>query len=261
MTTLLTFLEKKEHPFSMYRCACGTVKKINQYDVKKLKSKSCGCYNRQSARNRKLTHGLSGTKIHRVWAAMLKRCRNPKDLGYKNYGGRGIKVCDRWIDSFEYFYKDMGPRPNRYTIERRDNNGDYCPENCSWQPYSVQGRNTRKNKWITVNGEKDTISGWAARTGIKIPTLVVRLRSMPPEEALNPERVRKFKRTPYLLKDLLEKRKGLLSINRKEYFRISSLIQCLRKEVVFTEPFKSDMGKTATRPVEETAKEILSKVL
>jgi hypothetical protein len=107
---------------------------------------------------------------------MKKRCLNPSRPNYKYYGARGIRVCDRWLHSFEKFFEDMGPRPAPgYSIERRDNDGDYTPENCYWATWSQQARNTRRSRVITFNGETKILSEWADATGIPANTLCKRL--------------------------------------------------------------------------------------
>ena len=104
---------------------------------------SCGCIWREVITATKKTHGMTGTRIYRLWSMMLDRCRNPNSDYYSNYGGRGIAVCDRW-QSFENFYKDMGDRPAGKTLERVDNDGPYAPWNCEWASCQVQARNKRK---------------------------------------------------------------------------------------------------------------------
>ena len=96
----------------------------------------------------KTTHGMSNLREYRTWSDIKTRCYNPKRKRYRNYGGRGIKVCDRWLESFENFYKDMGPRPSEeHSIDRIDVDGDYCPENCRWTTHRVQATNkTVENK-------------------------------------------------------------------------------------------------------------------
>lgn len=138
--------ERKRNGDVLWLCKCkicGKEAKIRTYNLKK--SKSCGCL---SVKNRfKKTHGKTKSSEYIIWAGMKSRCLDINNQAYKNYGGRGIKVCNRWINSFENFLNDMGQRPSKkYTIDRIDNNSDYEPENCKWSTYSEQNRNRRNNK-------------------------------------------------------------------------------------------------------------------
>lgn len=109
----------------------------------------------------------SETKLYKVWTSMKQRCLNPKDKAYKNYGGRGIKVCDRWVSSFSNFIADMGDKPNtKATLERVDNNGDYTPNNCIWCDRHTQCNNLRKNVWLVFQGQRKTIAQWSRCVGI-----------------------------------------------------------------------------------------------
>jgi len=115
------------------RCDCGTEKDILSNALRRGTTQSCGCYNRERSAER-ITHGAARvgkhTGAYRSWEALRARCLNPNNNRYKLYGGRGIKVCARWLHSFEKFLADMGERPERTTIERKDGNGNYCKENC-----------------------------------------------------------------------------------------------------------------------------------
>lgn len=107
---------------------------------------------------------------------MKRRCLNPKASQYRHYGGRGIKVCERWILSFEAFLADMGNKPStRHTIERKDNNGNYEPNNCYWATRKEQALNQRKTLRLTYNGITDTPEGWSLRLGISARLLRMRL--------------------------------------------------------------------------------------
>jgi hypothetical protein len=107
------------------------------------------------------THGLSTIPEYWVYAGMKRRCYNKNEKAYSNYGGRGIKVCDKWLKSFESFLKDMGKRPSpKHSIERRDVNGNYEPSNCYWATDLQQANNTRANHKVTINGITKNISQW-----------------------------------------------------------------------------------------------------
>lgn len=122
-------------------------------------------------------HGWNGSQTYRIWCHMKERCLNPRNIGWKNYGGRGIKVCDRWM-SFENFLADMGPRPERMTIERKDSNGNYEPENCCWASTEEQANNRSTNRKLTAFGETKSASMWAAdaRCGVTYDGLMKRLQ-------------------------------------------------------------------------------------
>jgi hypothetical protein len=113
---------------------------------------SCGCTTRR--------HKMSGTKIYHIWCNMIRRCTDPSKKEYRNYGGRGITVCERWL-KFENFYADMGERPDGCTLDRVENNLGYSPENCAWRTYKDQANNTRTNHFITWQGETKTTAQWA----------------------------------------------------------------------------------------------------
>ncbi len=121
-----------------------------------------------------IKHGMAGTPTYQVWKGMRMRCLNPNEAGYKNYGGRGIYICERW-NTFANFLADMGQRPDRHSIDRIDNNGPYAPENCRWAISKVQSRNKRNNFLITHNGQTKTLQEWAEITGIHYGTLRSRI--------------------------------------------------------------------------------------
>lgn len=128
-------------------------------------------------RNRKPVekHGMSKTREYRAWSDMLTRCMNPKFIKYKYYGGKGIKVCERWVMSFVAFYEDMGTCPPKHTLDRIESDKDYEPGNCRWVTQSQQMRNTTRNRLLTYNGKTQCIADWAAETGMGFLILYKRL--------------------------------------------------------------------------------------
>lgn len=124
------------------------------------------------------THGMSGSREYTAYRSMLARCNIPSLKSYPRYGGRGIKVCERWTGKggFENFFSDMGVRPSvNHSLERRDNDGNYCPANCYWATCVEQNRNTRRNRLITVNGVTATAAEWGEKTGINPMRIISRL--------------------------------------------------------------------------------------
>ena len=157
------------------RCDCGTEKIMNGHRLTSGDIKSCGC-SRKGNKGRE-THGMCGTKIYSLWKSIRARCYKKNFVQYKDYGGRGIKVCNRW-QKFENFLEDMGDTiPKGMSIDRIDNDGDYSPENCRWATRFEQANNKRDNIFITYNGETLTLSQWSRKLNIKYMTLYHRLKS------------------------------------------------------------------------------------
>jgi hypothetical protein len=124
-----------------------------------------------------VTHGQSKTPTWRTWAGMRNRCNNPNNQKYPAYGGKGIKVCERW-GSFENFVADMGERPSpKHSIDRIDNTGHYTPENCRWATPTEQANNKSTNRCVTFLGESLTVAEWSRRTGIPYFTLMYRIKA------------------------------------------------------------------------------------
>lgn len=138
------------------RCnKCGAIKYVRGKNLRRGKSKGCGCDLAQQYRASVTSHDMSRTRIYHIWQNMRYRCENPNNTGFENYGGRGIKVCERW-QTFENFHEDMNAGyQDHLTIERIENNGDYEPKNCCWIPKGDQMKNRRPpNEWRNAPGRK-----------------------------------------------------------------------------------------------------------
>jgi len=167
-----------------YNCLCDCGKTTNVIKPRLLsgKTKSCGCLRKISSVK---THGLASHPAYSAWTGMLQRCMNTKSVSYKNYGARGISVCERW-QSVENFISDMGVPPTGYSLERINNNGNYEPSNCRWATKREQALNRRMTVWVGLNGEKlclgdaewklglsrDTIRSYAVRHKLTIQEAV-----------------------------------------------------------------------------------------
>lgn len=151
--------DKRSRRHWLCRCSCGTVKKIREDHLKRGHVVSCGCYARKVNSEKQTKHGGSGTLEFNSWVSMKVRCLNPDDQAYPLYGGRGITVCDRWKSSFQNFIDDMGLRPGpEYSIERRNNDLGYTPENCYWATKKEQANNRRNNIVYYWQGKRMTVT-------------------------------------------------------------------------------------------------------
>lgn len=159
------------------KCDCGNTTIVRACCLKSGNSTSCGCLQKERIRSASTTHGGYGSRLHKIWEGIKSRCGCSSDHSYKRYGGRGITVCDEWLHSFEAF-RDWA-LANGYrddlTIDRIDNDGPYCPENCHWATMKQQNNNQSRNRVITHNGESRTLAQWAELTGINPETLRNRL--------------------------------------------------------------------------------------
>ncbi len=160
-------------------CECGNLTSVSTNQLTSGKTKSCGCLKYETKNQ---THGLKKTRIYGIWCGMKKRCNNPNDKNYKNYGARAIKVCDEWQDDFVSFYSWslLNGYAENLTIDRIDNEKGYYPENCRWITHAEQQSNRRNNVTITIDGETKTVSKWSIETGLpekKIYERYARLKS------------------------------------------------------------------------------------
>ena len=157
----------KKYPRILCKCDCGNEKIIDKRNLLKGFTQSCGCLRNERISAANKTHGDTDSRLYNVWSAMKRRCYNETVPEYKNYGGRGISMCDDWKDNYSSFkewaystgYDDKAPR-GQCTIDRIDVNGNYCPENCRWATVKEQMSNTRKNHQETYRGETHTIAEW-----------------------------------------------------------------------------------------------------
>jgi len=176
------FIKKDSHyrKYWKFKCNCGNTKDIRIDSVVKGITKSCGCYNKSSHEK----HGKYNTPIYRTWRSMKDRCLNKNHFAYKDYGGRGIKVCIKWL-KFENFYKDMGERPHNKSLDRIDNNKGYSKDNCKWSTQKEQSNNKSNNHLITFKGKTQNITQWSEELGINRETLYGRInrRGLTPQEA------------------------------------------------------------------------------
>lgn len=157
-------------------CDCGKTFSAESRNLRRGDYRSCGCLRKEEASQRLTTHGMTNTKVFKTWQGIQARCYSPNNEKFKDYGGRGIKVCDRWLESFENFFADMGhPQPHE-SIDRINNDGDYCPENCRWTDNKTQQRNTRRNRFLVLDGESKTIAEWSEITGISQGTISERIK-------------------------------------------------------------------------------------
>lgn len=155
------------------KCDCGNEKVILSGSLISGSANSCGCIKKEVATKLKYRHGQAAlpsiTSEYRIWIAMKTRCYNPKHRHYKYYGGRGITVCDRWLQSFQNFFADMGKRPSKqHSLDRHpDTNGNYEPGNCRWATAEEQGQNKTNNRKIIYSGQEMTIGEFIKLLGLK----------------------------------------------------------------------------------------------
>lgn len=180
--TVLSLHEvRKSIPRWVCRCECGVERVVVGANLQIGHSKSCGCYQSDVTAKRNATHNASYSPLYVLWAGIKARCFDPNHVGFKDYGARGITICERWLTGnndltgFECFRADMGERPTaKHTVERKDNNAGYSPDNCIWETRKVQSRNQRGNHFVVVDGERMCLVDALAKRGLGIGTFYYR---------------------------------------------------------------------------------------
>jgi hypothetical protein len=170
---------------ALFKCACGNEFQATIWEVNTDRTNSCGCGIHRHAKLRKeLNHAYKSEYV--AWCSIKYRCYNPSCKDYRHYGGRGIKMCDRWVNSFDAFLEDMGPKPTpKHTVERLRVNEDYEPSNCVWLINVEQTWNMRTSRMLTHNGVTKSAPAWAKELGIPYKTVKARIdRGLPTERVL-----------------------------------------------------------------------------
>lgn len=159
------------------KCDCGKTKIVLGGGLNSGHTTSCGCYHNEKFGDVNRKHNMANkNKLYRVWKGIKERCLNPNNKSYKNYGGRGISVCDEWVNDFKAFYdwsisngyreQETSYGLNSMTIDRIDNNGDYSPSNCKWSTAIEQANNKRNNRIVKINGVVDTVANFSRKLNI-----------------------------------------------------------------------------------------------
>jgi len=162
--------------YRLCRCDCGKEKMIYVNSLVSGHSKSCGCLRKEISRSKFTTHGKTDTRTYRIWCAMKTRTTNKNDPAYKNYGGRGIKLCPKW-NTFSNFLRDMGVCPAGKEIDRIDNDKGYSPGNCRWTTRKQNQNNKRSNRFLECRGKRQTLMQWANERKVNESLIRSRLNS------------------------------------------------------------------------------------
>lgn len=187
MLTVIDFVQKPNSSqwYAKCKCDCGKEKLAFPYQLRSGSVKSCGCLKAKHSKNfgsmqplskGNLKDGRSKHPLYGAWKQMISRCENPKTNFYDRYGGRGISVCEEWHDFWEFvaWSDSVGGRPDGYSIDRINNDGNYEPSNCKWSDQSTQTRNTSRNIIVEYNGVSKPLIDWSIETGINHQTLANR---------------------------------------------------------------------------------------
>lgn len=172
------------HSLWLCKCNCGAETYVTACALRKGDTVSCGCWKDEQTAKRNVKHKHSSSRLYAVWKGIKQRCNNPNHSSYANYGGRGIKMCKEW-ENFSEFEKwamehgyDKDASFGKCTIERIDNNGPYCPDNCRFATWNEQQNNSRNNHRITISGETHTLTEWCDKMGLKPTTVLRRIKGL-----------------------------------------------------------------------------------
>lgn len=177
--TVIEYVGKDGYNHKLFKCKCDCGNEIVSLgcNIKRGRTKSCGCYKRDLLKEIHTTHGKRNHPLYSVWRSMRKRCENPKDIGYRLYGGRGIRVCDEWNDFQNFFtWAIENGYKSGLTLDRIDVNSNYMPSNCRWASMKVQNNNKRNTIYISAYGQVHTIAEWEEITGINHETIYRRIK-------------------------------------------------------------------------------------
>lgn len=177
--TVISIAERKKG-YGVYwlcKCECGNETITSTGHLKSGHTKSCGCLQKERAKEYNQKHCQTYTRMYYIWISMKGRCYNNNNNAYKNYGKRGIKICDEWLNNFEKFYEWSinNGYTDELTIDRIDVNGNYTPENCRWVDRITQANNTTRNKFLTYNNETKTLAQWCNILNLNYHTIKRRL--------------------------------------------------------------------------------------
>lgn len=176
---VIEFAEIKNHGSAfLCECDCGEKSVVMGYSLKNGTTLSCGCYRQERRSISFTTHGLRNEPLYQTWSGMVGRCQNINHMHYKDYGGRGIKICPEWSNGPKQFieWAKLNNYRHGLTIERNDNDGDYCPENCRFVTLMEQAKNKRNNIRVSFNGEEKILADWTRTLGLPRNLLYDRYR-------------------------------------------------------------------------------------
>lgn len=190
--TVVSASDEKRNRKRMWlcRCMCGTERLVVAGNLRSGVSKSCGCLHLENIHAKRFRHGRNtADRTYQSWSSMRDRCNNPRNAKFHRYGGRGIRVCERW-NSFENFLADMGECPPEFSIERMNNDGHYEKDNCKWASRREQSLNKSTTRRVTAFGQTKPLTVWAEETGLPFLMIWKRLaRGWTPERAMTQPKI------------------------------------------------------------------------